>query len=56
VGPSGSRLCAGVGEAVASLKADGIICEPRALRVYPEGELAAHLVGIVSEGGVGFTA
>jgi len=50
-----ARGCAQeVGEAVASLKADGIICEPRALRVYPEGELAAHLVGIVSEGGVGF--
>ena len=43
-----------MGEAVAGLKANGIICEPRALRVYPEGELAAHLVGIVSDGGVGF--
>lgn len=42
------------GEAVKSLKANGIICEPRALRVYPEGALAAHLVGIVSDGGVGF--
>jgi len=43
-----------MGEAVLSLKANGVICEPRPLRVYPEGELAAHLVGIVSDGGVGF--
>ncbi|MBN1135494.1 MAG: penicillin-binding protein 2 [Anaerolineae bacterium] len=43
-----------MGEAVASLKAGGIICEPRARRVYPEGTLAAHMVGIVSDGGVGF--
>jgi len=43
-----------IGEAVAGLEANGIICDPRALRVYPEGELAAHVVGIVSDGGVGF--
>jgi len=55
--PGGSlaRGCAQeMGEAVAGLKANGIICEPRALRVYPEGKLAAHIVGIVSDGGVGF--
>jgi cell division protein FtsI/penicillin-binding protein 2 len=50
-----ARGCAqDVGEAVVGLKANGIKCEPRALRVYPEGDLAAHLVGIVSDGGVGF--
>ena len=50
-----ARGCAQeMGEAVAGLKANGIICDPRALRVYPEGKLAAHIVGIVSDGGVGF--
>jgi cell division protein FtsI/penicillin-binding protein 2 len=50
-----ARGCAQeAGEAVAGLKASGIICEPRALRVYPEADLAAHLLGIVSDGGVGF--
>jgi len=50
-----ARGCAQeVGEAIVALKANGLMCEPRALRVYPEGRLAAHLVGIVSDSGVGF--
>ncbi len=37
-----ARGCAQeVGEAMVGLKANGIMCEPRALRVYPEGELAS---------------
>jgi cell division protein FtsI/penicillin-binding protein 2 len=43
-----------MGEAVAGLKASGITCDPRALRVFPEGEMAAHVVGIVNDGGAGF--
>lgn len=42
------------GEAVASLDAVGITCEPRPSRYYPEGPLFAHLLGIVNHTGYGF--
>ena len=42
------------GETIADLKVDGIICEPKPLRVYPEGSLFAHLLGIVNDAGDGF--
>jgi cell division protein FtsI/penicillin-binding protein 2 len=42
------------GEAVLDLKADGIECEPRYYRFYPERDLVAHLLGIVNETGDGF--
>lgn len=43
-----------VGEAIASLHADGIECTPVPRRFYPEGELVAHLVGFVNKTGDGF--
>ncbi len=42
------------GEAVAALKANGIDCVPQPLRVYPEGSLACHVVGIVNDTREGF--
>jgi cell division protein FtsI/penicillin-binding protein 2 len=42
------------GEEIASLQAAGIICEPRAQRFYPEGDLMAHVVGFVNSTGSGF--
>lgn len=43
-----------VGEKIVDLKAPGITCEPRPLRVYPEGTLLSHVIGIVTTGGDGF--
>jgi cell division protein FtsI/penicillin-binding protein 2 len=43
-----------VGEAVADLGADGIMCEPQFHRFHPEQGLSAHAVGIVNETGDGF--
>lgn len=43
-----------VGEAVQALDAPGIICTPKPLRVYPEGDLFAHLLGIVNDMRIGF--
>ncbi len=43
-----------IGEAILNLQADGILCEAHQLRVYPEGELFAHVVGIVTSAGDGF--
>jgi len=42
------------GEAVAALEAEGLACEPRPRRFYPEGPLFAHLLGIVNNTGAGF--
>jgi cell division protein FtsI/penicillin-binding protein 2 len=42
------------GEAIADLQVNGIICESKPLRVYPEGSLFAHLIGIVNDAGDGF--
>jgi len=42
------------GEAILNLKADGLICEAHQVRVYPEGELFAHVLGIVTNSGDGF--
>lgn len=49
-----NRVAPQVGEAVADLHASGITCDPLALRVYPEGELTAHIIGIVNHTGEGF--
>jgi cell division protein FtsI/penicillin-binding protein 2 len=43
-----------VGEAIASLQAEGITCTPRPQRFYPEGNLMAHVLGIVNSTGTGF--
>jgi cell division protein FtsI/penicillin-binding protein 2 len=43
-----------VGEQVVDLGAESITCSPLPLRVYPEGRLLAHLVGIVTATGKGF--
>lgn len=42
------------GEAIASLQADGIKCEPHPQRFYPEGDLMAHALGFVNSVGIGF--
>ncbi len=42
------------GEAILDLDAGGLICEPHAFRVYPEGSLFAHALGIVTKAGNGF--
>lgn len=42
-----------VGEAIASLDLDGIYVEPRPKRVYPQGTLAAHVLGFVNADGKG---
>lgn len=43
-----------VGEVIASLQAEGITCTPRPRRFYPEGNLIAHVLGIVNSTGTGF--
>jgi cell division protein FtsI/penicillin-binding protein 2 len=43
-----------VGEAIAGLHLPGITCEPRPLRVYPEGNMACHVLGIVNDTGDGY--
>lgn len=43
-----------VGEVIASLQAEGITCMPRPRRFYPEGNLIAHVLGIVNSTGTGF--
>jgi cell division protein FtsI/penicillin-binding protein 2 len=43
-----------VGEAIFELHAAGITCEPHPLRVYPEGSLGCHVLGIVNNTGDGF--
>jgi cell division protein FtsI/penicillin-binding protein 2 len=42
------------GEAIASLQAEGLMCEPHAQRFYPEGGLMAHVLGFVNSTGTGF--
>jgi cell division protein FtsI/penicillin-binding protein 2 len=44
----------GVGEEIAALNEASITCEPRPLRVYPEGSLFSHALGIVTIEGDGF--
>jgi cell division protein FtsI/penicillin-binding protein 2 len=43
-----------VGERVAAPGFSGITCRPLADRIYPEGSLASHVLGIVNFTGVGF--
>jgi cell division protein FtsI/penicillin-binding protein 2 len=42
------------GEAILDLNASGISCDPEPLRVYPEGRLGCHVLGIVNDTGDGF--
>jgi cell division protein FtsI/penicillin-binding protein 2 len=42
------------GQAIADLEVRAITCEPKPLRIYPEGSLFAHLIGIVNDAGDGF--
>lgn len=42
------------GEAIIDLDHNGITCEAQPLRVYPEGSLVAHAIGIVNDTGVGY--
>lgn len=42
------------GEAILDLEAPGIICTPNYHRFYPEGDLFAHVLGIVNDTGDGF--
>lgn len=43
-----------VGETLVEWDIVGITAEPRTRRVYPEGSMAAHLVGFVNDNGNGF--
>jgi cell division protein FtsI (penicillin-binding protein 3) len=43
-----------VGEAILELEASGITCQPRPKRVYPQGNMLAHLLGTVNIEGDGF--
>jgi cell division protein FtsI (penicillin-binding protein 3) len=42
------------GENLLALEASGLICQPRPKRVYPDGSLLAHTLGIVTMVGDGF--
>jgi cell division protein FtsI/penicillin-binding protein 2 len=42
------------GEAIADLHDPGLLCTPRHRRLYPEGSLFAHVLGIVNDTGDGF--
>jgi len=42
------------GEAILRMDVVGLQVEPRSKRVYPEGDLAAHLLGFVNSNGNGF--
>jgi len=42
------------GEAILGLEAPGITCTPNYHRFYPEGDLFAHILGIVNDTGDGF--
>lgn len=42
------------GEAILRMDTVGLQIEPRSKRVYPEGDLAAHLLGFVNSNGNGF--
>jgi cell division protein FtsI/penicillin-binding protein 2 len=43
-----------VGEALAGLEANGLVCTPSPQRRYPMAALAAHVIGIVNNTGNGF--
>jgi cell division protein FtsI/penicillin-binding protein 2 len=43
-----------IGERILDLEAPGITCTPNYHRFYPEGELFAHVLGIVNDTGDGF--
>jgi cell division protein FtsI/penicillin-binding protein 2 len=52
--PIASRVDQEVGEAILDLDEAGITCEPHPLRVYPEGSLGCHVLGIVNDTGDGY--
>lgn len=43
-----------VGERVYGMGISGVTCDPVPSRVYPEGQLASHLIGIVNQTGDGY--
>ena len=52
--PIADHVSQEVGEAIVALKLSGVTCQAEPLRVYPEGPLAAHAIGIVNDTGVGY--
>jgi cell division protein FtsI (penicillin-binding protein 3) len=52
--PIANRVDQETGERILDLHDAGITCEPRPLRVYPEGNLGCHVLGIVNDTGDGF--
>ncbi|MGH2369188.1 MAG: peptidoglycan D,D-transpeptidase FtsI family protein, partial [Chloroflexota bacterium] len=51
---SGQKLMPEVSEQVAKLRIPGIFLEPTTKRIYPEDQLAAHLLGFVDRDGQGW--
>lgn len=43
-----------VGEKILALDNYSILCDPHPYRVYPEGNLVAHILGLVTKAGTGF--
>lgn len=52
--PIANSVPQSTGETIYGWEVTGILVEPRARRVYPEEELAAHLLGFVNNNGNGF--
>jgi cell division protein FtsI/penicillin-binding protein 2 len=52
--PIANRVDQETGEEILNLHAAGITCDPHPLRVYPEGNLGCHVLGIVNDTGDGF--
>jgi cell division protein FtsI/penicillin-binding protein 2 len=52
--PIAAGVSQAAGETIIGWDIVGLKAEPRAKRVYPEGKLAAHLLGFVNDNGSGF--
>ncbi len=52
--PIARRVSQAVGETIIDWDVVGLKAEPRAKRVYPEGDMGAHLLGFVNDNGNGF--
>lgn len=52
--PLANNVPQDIGETIWVEHHDGITCEPQQVRVYPEGPLLAHVLGLVTESGDGF--